>query len=166
MVIPLFANQDLTPMLSQHYWQESFDGDSSISQSRFDAYARKSSLYKVRFCYSLETMLDDTQDRKSQTKERTVYDREFLLQCRSSPLANEMPLELKIIDGDEGSAFCSFINPEVSMLLGVYFQLQGVYFSVHWEISSVFFVNQSLSGAKPQPQEGTSNSMKWLFFSI
>jgi len=59
-----------------------------------------------------ETMLDDTQDRKSQTKERTVYDREFLLQCRSSPLANEMPLELKIIDGDEGSAFCSFINPE------------------------------------------------------
>ena len=25
--------------LSQHYWQESFDGDSFVSQSRFDAYA-------------------------------------------------------------------------------------------------------------------------------
>jgi len=24
---------------SQHYWQESFDGDSFASQSRFDAYA-------------------------------------------------------------------------------------------------------------------------------
>ena len=39
MVIPLLANQDLTPMLSQHYWQESFDGDSLVSQSRSDAYA-------------------------------------------------------------------------------------------------------------------------------
>ena len=24
---------------TQHYWQESFDGDSFVSQSRFDAYA-------------------------------------------------------------------------------------------------------------------------------
>ena len=39
MVIPLLANQDLTPMLSQHYWQESFDGNTFVSQSRFDAYA-------------------------------------------------------------------------------------------------------------------------------
>ena len=31
MVIPLLANQDLTPMLSQHDWQESFNGDSFIS---------------------------------------------------------------------------------------------------------------------------------------
>ena len=49
MVIPLLANQDLTAMLvgyqrnhhrrKQPYWQESFDGDSFVSQSRFDAYA-------------------------------------------------------------------------------------------------------------------------------
>ena len=39
IVIPLLANQDLTPMLSQHYWQESFDGDSLVSQLRLDAYA-------------------------------------------------------------------------------------------------------------------------------
>ena len=47
MVIPLLANQDLTPMLSrhfsnecsQHYWQESFDGDSFVSQTTFDTYA-------------------------------------------------------------------------------------------------------------------------------
>ena len=38
MVIPLLANQELTPML-HHYWQESFDGDSFVSQSRFGAYA-------------------------------------------------------------------------------------------------------------------------------
>ena len=38
MMIPLLANQDLTPML-QHYWQESFDDDSFASQSRFDTYA-------------------------------------------------------------------------------------------------------------------------------
>ena len=30
----LFSNE-----FSQHYWQESFDGDSFVSQSRFDAYA-------------------------------------------------------------------------------------------------------------------------------
>jgi len=26
MMIPLLASQDLTPMLSQHDWQETFDG--------------------------------------------------------------------------------------------------------------------------------------------
>ena len=33
---------------SQHYWQESFDGDSFVSQSRFDAYAdqRKGPMHK------------------------------------------------------------------------------------------------------------------------
>ena len=41
MVIPLLANQDFNPMLSQHYWQEFFDGDSFVSQSRFEPYASK-----------------------------------------------------------------------------------------------------------------------------
>ena len=42
MVIPLLANQDLTPMLlviiHNHYWQESFDGDSFVSP---DAHASR-----------------------------------------------------------------------------------------------------------------------------
>ena len=62
-------------------------------------------------------MLDGTHDRKNQTKERTVYDREFLLQCRTSPLANEMPLELQIIDDAKEHGFWSFINPEVSIII-------------------------------------------------
>ena len=33
---------------SQHYWQESFDGDSFVSQSRFDTYAN---YYSTRFLY-------------------------------------------------------------------------------------------------------------------
>ena len=45
MVIPLLANQDLTPMLlviiHNHYWQESFDGDSFVSPIKFDAYASR-----------------------------------------------------------------------------------------------------------------------------
>ena len=49
MVIPLLANQDLTPMLSQRYWKESFDGDSFVSQSRFDAYASYCSIISVLF---------------------------------------------------------------------------------------------------------------------
>ena len=32
---------------SQHYWQESFDGDSFVSQSRLDAYAHLSRGVKI-----------------------------------------------------------------------------------------------------------------------
>ena len=55
MVISLLANQDLTPML-QHYWWESFDGDSFASQSRFDAYAACMHIFygKTIFCLSLD----------------------------------------------------------------------------------------------------------------
>ena len=47
MVVPLLANKELTHMLSQHYWQEFFDGDSFVSHSRFDAYAKL-----LKICHS------------------------------------------------------------------------------------------------------------------
>ena len=36
---PNHASRCFSNEFSQHYWQESFDGDSFASQSRFDAYA-------------------------------------------------------------------------------------------------------------------------------
>ena len=36
---PKHASRYFSNEFSQHYWQESFDGDSFASQSRFDAYA-------------------------------------------------------------------------------------------------------------------------------
>ena len=47
------ASRYFSSEFSQRYWQESFDGDSFVSQSRFDAYAmylsNKSSVYTTAF---------------------------------------------------------------------------------------------------------------------
>ena len=62
MVIPLLANQDLAHMLSQYYRQASFEGDSFVRQSRFDAYAY--------WTYHLQSCLATAQTDKEVHKSR------------------------------------------------------------------------------------------------
>ena len=75
-------------------------------------------MLKVKYIASFSSVqpLQDIPSTTTHEKDRKVYDRLFLLQCSDSPHANDMPLELKKIKGDEEDVFNSFINPMVSLV--------------------------------------------------